>query len=184
MFWEARFSCFDEVFRVEVSAFVCLFHCSFPQQHCSQSPPRAAEIHLAGFELLGKQWRTKALAKEVITKSGSTEGAGAIAPKFPLVAVLGFEGCTSVRQVRGTAPALFPADLARLAHAHGAAGHQLQRGGEGAVLGLLDTLGQRGLRVPQLHGHGLLEDDGPGIHLLLQRQQGTGEVALVTKFLC
>lgn len=65
-------------------------------------------------------------------------------------------------------PALFPVDLARLAHAHGAAGHQLQRGGEGAVLGLLHPLGQRGLRVPRLHRHRLLEDDGPGVHLLLQ----------------
>lgn len=147
------------------------------------SPPpgllRSTWLDLICWENNGepKRWPRKRLQnQEALT--------GAIAPKFPLVAVLGFEGCTSVRQVRGTAPALFPADLARLAHAHGAAGHQLQRGGEGAVLGLLDTLGQRGLRVPQLHGHGLLEDDGPGIHLLLQRQQGTGEVALVTKFVC
>lgn len=75
--------------------------------------------------------------------------------------------------------ALFPVDLARLAHAHGAAGHELQGGGEGPVLGLLHPLRQRGLRVPHLHRHSLLEDDGPGIHLLLQRQQpevggGTG----------
>lgn len=33
MFGEASFSWSDEVFRVGVSAFVCLFHCSFPQQH-------------------------------------------------------------------------------------------------------------------------------------------------------
>ena len=64
-----------------------------------------------------------------------------------------------------------PHAAAVLAEHDGAAGHQLQSGGEGAVLRLPDSVAQTLLGVAAQHGHGLLRDDGSCVHLFLTRQQ-------------
>jgi hypothetical protein len=61
-----------------------------------------------------------------------------------------------------------PGDGAARGEAQAAGGEQAQRAREGAVLGQVDALAQRGLVVAHEHRHALLRDDRARVHALLR----------------